>query len=247
VTVSLAPRVATKRTHEELKALAEQGNIALGSLTEHEASADEVVAWVAQHFGTDAAAVACSMADAALPHLVAEQLPGVDVLFLDTGYHFTETYATRDEVQRALDVRIVDITPDQTVAEQDAEFGAKLFERDASLCCARRKVAPLQQALGGYEVWFTGVRRDEAPTRTNTPLVTWDERNGLVKVNPVAAWSFDDVLEYAAGHKAPVNLLVGFGYPSIGCEPCTRPVAAGEDPRSGRWAGSAKTECGLHE
>jgi phosphoadenosine phosphosulfate reductase len=247
VTVSLAPRVATKRTHEELKALAEQGNIALGSLTEHEASADEVVAWVAQHFGTGAAAVACSMADAALPHLVAEQLPGVDVLFLDTGYHFTETYATRDEVQRALDVRIVDITPDQTVAEQDAEFGAKLFERDASLCCARRKVAPLQQALGGYEVWFTGVRRDEAPTRTNTPLVTWDERNGLVKVNPVAAWSFDDVLEYAAGHKAPVNLLVGFGYPSIGCEPCTRPVAAGEDPRSGRWAGSAKTECGLHE
>ncbi len=186
------------------------------------------------------------MADAALPHLVAEQLPGVDVLFLDTGYHFTETYATRDEVQRALDVRIVDVTPAQTVAEQDAAFGAKLYERDAAQCCALRKVAPLQDALGGYELWFTGVRRDEAPTRTNTPLVTWDERNGLVKVNPVAAWSFDDVLEYAAAHKAPVNLLVGFGYPSIGCEPCTKPVAAGEDPRSGRWAGSSKTECGLH-
>ncbi|HKP06235.1 MAG TPA: phosphoadenylyl-sulfate reductase [Microbacterium sp.] len=247
MTVSLAPRVATKRTHEELKALAEQGNLELGSLTDHEASAADVVAWVARNFGTDAAAVACSMADAALPHLVAEQLPGVDVLFLDTGYHFTETYATRDEVQRALDVRIVDITPSQTVAEQDAEFGAKLFERDPGLCCARRKVAPLQDALGGYEVWFTGVRRDEAPTRTNTPLVTWDERNGLVKVNPVAAWSFDDVLSYAADHKAPVNLLVGFGYPSIGCEPCTKPVAPGEDPRSGRWAGSAKTECGLHE
>ena len=247
MTVSLAPRVATKRTHEELKALAEQGNLELGSLTDHEASAAEVVAWVARNFGTDAAAVAYSMADAALPHLVAEQLPGVDVLFLDTGYHFTETYATRDEVQRALDVRIVDITPDQTVAEQDAECGAKLFERDPGLCCARRKVAPLQDALGGYEVWFTGVRRDEAPTRTNTPLVTWDERNGLVKVNPVAAWSFDDVLSYAADHKAPVNLLVGFGYPSIGCEPCTKPVAPGEDPRSGRWAGSAKTECGLHE
>jgi len=144
-------------------------------------------------------------------------------------------------------VRIVDITPEQAVAEQDAEFGARLFERDASLCCARRKVAPLQAALSGYEVWFTGVRRDEAPTRTNTPLVTWDERNGLVKVNPLAAWRFDDVLEYAAAHKAPVNLLVGFGYPSIGCEPCTKPVAAGEDPRSGRWAGSSKIECGLHE
>ena len=246
MTVSLAPRLRTKRTREELAALAEQGNIELGSLTDHEASAAEVVAWVARNFGADAAAVACSMADAALPHLVAEHLPGVDVLFLDTGYHFTETYATRDEVERALDVRIVDVTPDQTVAEQDAEFGAQLFERDAALCCARRKVAPLQDALGGYELWFTGVRRDEAPTRTHTPLVTWDERNGLVKVNPVAAWSFDDVLEYAAEHKAPVNLLVNFGYPSIGCEPCTKQVAPGEDPRSGRWAGQAKTECGLH-
>ena len=246
MTVSLAPRIEAKRSRDELKALAERGNAELGSLTDHEASAAEVVAWVARNFSTDAAAVACSMADASLPHVVAEQLPGVDVLFLDTGYHFTETYATRDEVQRALDVRIVDITPDQTVAEQDAEFGAKLFERDPGLCCARRKVAPLQDALGGYEVWFTGVRRDEAPTRTNTPLITWDERNGLVKVNPVAAWSFDDVLAYAAEHKAPVNLLVNFGYPSIGCEPCTKPVAPGEDPRSGRWAGSSKTECGLH-
>ncbi|WP_105566956.1 phosphoadenylyl-sulfate reductase [Microbacterium halophytorum] len=246
MSVSLAPRIRTKRTAEELKALAESGNAELGSLTDHEASPAEVVAWVARNFGVGAAAVACSMADAALPHLVAEQLSGVDVLFLDTGYHFVETYATRDEVARVLDVRIVDVTPEQTVAEQDAEYGAKLFERDAALCCARRKVAPLREALGGYEVWFTGVRRNEAPTRTNTPLVTFDERNGLVKVNPVAAWSFDDVLEYAAEHKAPVNLLVDFGYPSIGCEPCTKPVAPGEDPRSGRWAGQAKTECGLH-
>lgn len=246
MTVSLAPRATVKRSAEELKALAERGNVELGSLTDHEATPAEVVAWVAQNFGADAAAVACSMADAALPHLVAEQLPGIDVLFLDTGYHFSETYATRDEVERVLDVRIIDITPDQTVAEQDAEFGAKLFERDPALCCARRKVAPLHDALGGYEVWFTGVRRDEAPTRTNTPLVSWDERNGLVKVNPVASWSFDDLLAYAAEHKAPVNLLVNFGYPSIGCEPCTKPVAAGEDPRSGRWAGTAKTECGLH-
>ena len=246
MSVSLAPRVRTRRGREQLAAIAEQGDAELGSLTDHEASAAEVVAWAARNFGAEAAAVACSMADAALPHLVAEQLPGVDVLFLDTGYHFTETYATRDEVARALDVRIVDVAPEQTVAEQDAEFGAKLFERDAALCCARRKVAPLQQALGGYEVWFTGVRRDEAPTRTNTPLVTFDERNGLVKVNPLAAWSLDDVLAYAAEHRAPVNLLVGFGYPSIGCQPCTRPVAPGEDPRSGRWAGQAKTECGLH-
>lgn len=247
MTVTLAPRISVKRSREELAALAERGNLELGSLTEHEASPAEVVAWVARNFSVDAAAVACSMADAALPHLVAEQLPGVDVLFLDTGYHFAETRFTRDEVGRVLDVRIVDVLPDQTVAEQDAEFGARLYERDPGLCCARRKVAPLQSALAGYEVWFTGVRREEAPTRTNTPLVTWDERNGLVKVNPVAAWTFDDLLDYAGDHRVPVNLLVSNGYPSIGCEPCTKPVAPGEDPRSGRWAGLSKTECGLHE
>ena len=159
MTVSLAPRVTVKRSREELKALAEQGNLELGSLTDHEASPAEVVAWVARNFGTDAAAVACSMADAALPHLVAEQLPGVDVLFLDTGYHFAETRYTRDEVGRVLDVRIVDVLPEQTVAQQDAEFGAKLHDRDPALCCERRKVGPLKDALGGNEVWYTGVRR----------------------------------------------------------------------------------------
>ncbi|GAA1740762.1 phosphoadenylyl-sulfate reductase [Microbacterium paludicola] len=246
MTVSLAPRVATRRSAEELEALALQGNAELGSLTDEEATPAEVVAWVARNFGVGAVAVACSMADAALPHLVAQQLPGVDVLFLDTGYHFTETIATRDEVARALDVRIVDVLPEQTVAAQDAAHGADLFARDAARCCALRKVAPLHDALQGYEVWFTGVRREEAPTRTNTPLVSWDAKNGLVKVNPVAAWSFDDLMTYATLHRVPMNLLLDFGYPSIGCKPCTRPVAPGDDPRSGRWAGLDKTECGLH-
>ena len=169
----------------------------------------EVVAWVARNFGADAAAVACSMADAALPHLVAEQLPGVDVLFLDTGYHFAETTRTRDEVGRALDVR-----RRRRAARADRRrAGRRVRRKDSTpatprLCCARRKVAPLQDALGGYEVWFTGVRREEAPTRANTPLVTWDERNGLVKVNPVAAWTFDDLLDYAGAHQVPVNLLL---------------------------------------
>ena len=235
-----------KRDAATLRALAEAGNTLLSPVGGPEASATEVVAWVAENFATDAAAVACSMADAVLPHVVAAQLPGVDVLFLDTGYHFAETYVTRDEVARSLDVRVVDVQPEQTVAEQDAAYGAELFARDPSLCCARRKVEPLQRALGGYELWFTGVRREEAPTRANTPLVTWDERNGLVKVNPLAAWTFDELLDYAGAHEVTVNLLMSQGYPSIGCEPCTKPVAAGEDPRSGRWAGLAKTECGLH-
>lgn len=237
---------STRRSADELRALAERGARELRSRAADEASPADVVAWVAANVGVRQAAVACSMADAALPHLVAEHLPGVDVLFLETGYHFAETTFTRGEVAERLDVRIVDVTPVQTVREQDAEFGKDLFARDPALCCARRKVEPLQRALGDYEVWFTGVRRDESPTRTDTPLITWDERNGLIKVNPVAAWSFDDLIDYAGTHDVPVNPLIANGYPSIGCAPCTKPVAAGEDPRSGRWAGLAKTECGLH-
>jgi phosphoadenosine phosphosulfate reductase len=234
------------RSTDELTALAAAGAAALGSGSDSEASAADVVAWVAENFDVRAAAVACSMADAVLPHVAAEALPGVDVLFLDTGYHFIETRIARDEVARQLDVTVVDVFPEQTVAEQDAQYGAELFARDPGLCCQLRKVAPLQKALAGYEVWFTGVRREEGPTRAATPLVQWDERHGLVKVNPLAAWSFDELLDYAGAHSVPVNLLLGNGYPSIGCQPCTRAVAPGEDPRAGRWAGLAKTECGIH-
>jgi phosphoadenosine phosphosulfate reductase len=232
---------AELRSPDELRALAEEGATQLLGAT-----AEQVVEWVSANFATDAVAVACSMADSVLPHLVSQQLPGVDVLFLDTGYHFTETYVTRDEVAKSLNVRVVDLLPEQTVAEQDAQYGAELFSRDPTLCCALRKVAPLQASLAGYEVWFTGVRREEAPTRATTPLIAWDERNGLVKVNPLAAWTFDELLDYASANAVPVNLLMANGYPSIGCAPCTRAVAPGEDPRAGRWAGLTKTECGLH-
>jgi phosphoadenosine phosphosulfate reductase len=230
------------RTHAELQALAESGAAELG----WEASAQEVIAWVAKNFPTGAAAVACSMADAVLPALVADQLPGVDVLFLDTGYHFPETYATRDEVAENLRVNVVDVKPLNTVAEQDSLLGKDLFARDPGQCCALRKVEPLHRSLQNYELWFTGVRRDEAPTRTNTPLVSWDEKNGLVKVNPVATWSYEELISYSEDNLLPVNPLLSQGYPSIGCAPCTKKVAPGADPRSGRWAGTSKTECGLH-
>ncbi|WP_371818131.1 phosphoadenylyl-sulfate reductase [Pseudarthrobacter sp. C4D7] len=230
------------RSKEELKALAEAGAAELG----WDASASDVIAWVERNFDLRAVAVACSMADAVLPALVADQMPGVDVLFLETGYHFPETYATRDEVAANLRVNVVDVLPETTVEQQDRLLGKDLFARDAAQCCALRKVAPLQRTLAGYELWFTGVRRDEAPTRTNTPLVTWDEKNGLVKVNPMAAWTFDQLVQYSDDNLLPVNPLLSQGYPSIGCQPCTRKVAPGEDPRAGRWAGSDKTECGLH-
>ncbi|GAB3520848.1 phosphoadenylyl-sulfate reductase [Arthrobacter monumenti] len=231
-----------RRPAGELKALADSGSATLGA----DASAAELIGWVAEHFDVRAAAVASSMANAVLPHLVAQQLPGVDVLFLDTGYHFAETLGTRADVAHRLNVNVVDVEPEQSVAEQDAEHGKDLFARDPSLCCQLRKVAPLARALANYEVWFTGIRREEGPTRTKAPLISWDERHGLVKVNPLAAWSFDELLDYAAVHDVPVNVLLAEGYPSIGCWPCTRPVADGEDPRAGRWAGLAKTECGIH-
>ncbi|WP_052462163.1 phosphoadenylyl-sulfate reductase [Nigerium massiliense] len=230
------------RSADELKALVVEGNATLGP----DASADDVARWAAETFG-DAVAVACSMAgDTVVPHLVARAHPGVDVLFLETGYHFPETLGTRDALAATIDANIVDVLPDLTVAEQDAEYGEKLHDRDPAACCAMRKVDPMNRELASYEAWVTGVRREDNALRANTPLIEWDEKHQMVKINPLAAWTFDDVLDYAGSHGVPVNLLLTEGYPSIGCAPCTRPVAPGEDPRAGRWAGLAKTECGLH-
>ena len=229
------------RTPEELRAIAERAGRDLA-----EASAEEVVVWAARTFGCSLA-VACSMAgDTVLPHLVARALPGVDVLFLQTGYHFAETLGTRDALAQVIDARIIDVLPAQGVAEQDAEYGPRLYERDPTLCCRLRKVDPINAELTGYEAWVTGIRREDNALRANAGLVEWDTAHQMVKVNPLAAWSFDDLVDYAGTHSVPVNLLLTDGYPSIGCAPCTRRVEPGEDPRSGRWAGLAKTECGLH-
>ncbi|PPK97584.1 phosphoadenosine phosphosulfate reductase [Kineococcus xinjiangensis] len=209
------------------------------------ADALDVVRWSVEQFGTSIA-VAGSMQDAVLLDLYAQVSPGVDVLFLETGYHFPETLLMREQVRRSLPITVKDVLPRQSVAEQDAEFGARLFERDPALCCSMRKVFPLADALDGYAAWATGVRRDEAPTRAGTPVVTWDEKNFLVKVNPLVRWSAEDVEAHIVERNLPRHELTLRGYPSIGCAPCTRAVKPGEDPRAGRWAGSSKTECGLH-
>ncbi len=224
-----------------LRQVAEDGAAALGS----DATAAEVLAWTAETFG-DRWIVASNMQDAVLVDLASRARPGVEVLFLETGYHFAETIGTRDAVGAEYDVRIVNALPAQTVAGQDAAEGKDLFARDPDRCCALRKVIPLQRTLAGYDAWVTGVRRVEAPTRANTPLVDYDERHGLVKINPIAAWTDADLDAYIAEHGVLVNPLVAAGYPSIGCAPCTAKPAPGADPRSGRWAGRAKTECGLH-
>ena len=209
-------------------------------------SAEEIADWTAGAFGTDVV-VAASMQDVILPHLFAQVIPGVEVLFLQTGYHFAETLQTRDVAARSLAITVVEALPAQSVAEQDAEYGEKLHDRDPNLCCFLRKVDPLARSLDGRAAWVTGVRRIEAPTRANTPIVSWDDKHDLVKINPLVAWSDEDVEAYQVLHGLPRNPLVAQGYPSIGCAPCTRRVAPGEDPRAGRWSGSDKTECGIHE
>lgn len=227
------------RSEAELRALAAEG-ADLGDL-----SADDALRWLVDRVGTNVA-VACSMAEAVLPHLVSRHVPGVDVVFLDTGYHFVETIITRDDVADRLPVRVVDVRPDLTVQEQDRVHGKDLFARDPARCCELRKMIPLARTMGGYDAWLSGVRREESEARANTPVITFDERHGLIKVNPLATWTEEDTTAYAAQHAVPLNLLLSEGYPSIGCQPCTRQVAPGEDPRSGRWAGLAKTECGIH-
>jgi phosphoadenosine phosphosulfate reductase len=209
------------------------------------ASAQEVLRWAVDTFG-DGFVIASSMGDGLLASLASGVAPGVDVLFLDTGYHFAETLGTRDAVAQVYDVNVRTMLPLLTVAEQDARHGERLYERDPNACCALRKVEPLARGLAPYTAWASGIRRDEATTRRDIGVVEWDTKRSMVKVNPIATWTAADVDAYVAEHGVLVNPLAYDGYPSIGCAPCTRRVVPGEDPRSGRWAGTGKTECGLH-
>ncbi|MGB3485991.1 MAG: phosphoadenylyl-sulfate reductase [Mycobacterium sp.] len=227
-------------TETELRELAARGAAELDG-----AGAEELLRWTDEHFG-GSYIVASNMQDAVLVDLAAKVRPGVDVLFLDTGYHFAETIGTRDAVESVYDVHVVNVTAEKSVAEQDELFGKDLFARDPGACCRMRKVEPLSKALAGYSAWVTGIRRVEAPTRANAPLISFDEAFKLVKINPIAAWSDDDMQSYQDTHGVLVNPLVDEGYPSIGCRPCTAKPEPGSDPRSGRWQGLAKTECGLH-
>jgi phosphoadenosine phosphosulfate reductase len=209
------------------------------------APAEEVISWAAKTFGSRIC-ITSSMSDAVLVSLVSKQLPGIDVLFLDTGYHFPETIGTRDAVSAVYPVNVVNVTPPTTVEEQDAELGPRLYSRNPDLCCYLRKVVPLEQALAPYDAWFTGVRREETEARSDTKVVSFDARREMVKVNPIVDWTQKQVDDYIAAEGVLVNPLIYDGYPSIGCRTCTAKVENGADPRSGRWAGTAKTECGIH-
>src|SRR5690606_18780361 len=208
------------------------------------APAEDIIEWAAATFGSRFC-ITSSMGDAVLAHLAQKVVPGVDVVFLDTGYHFVETIGTRDAVEATMNVNLISITPVQSVAEQDAAYGPDLYARDPDLCCALRKVQPLEDALAGYDAWATGLRRAETRNRVIAPVIGWDEHKRKVKVSPLARWSDEQVERYVDEHGVLVNPLSYDGYPSIGCRPCTRRVDPGADPRSGRWAGTAKTECGI--
>lgn len=231
---------ASRRSAPELAELAEISGPELEL-----APAELIIQWAVQTFGTRFC-VTSSMADSVLAHLASTVAPGIDLVFLDTGYHFAETLGTRDAVAATLPLTVLDVRPQLSVTEQAATYGKDLFRTNPDLCCAMRKVQPLERGLAGYDAWATGLRRDETHDRVIAPVVGWDERKQKVKVSPLARWTQDDVDRYVDEHDVLVNPLTYDGYLSIGCWPCTRRVAPGEDPRSGRWSGFNKTECGIN-
>lgn len=179
--------------------------------------------------------------------LLRRRLPKIPVLFLDTGYHFSETYAYRDRMTKVWELNLRNLAAKQSVADQEAQFGI-LNQTDPGRCCQLRKVEPLFSALENYDVWFTGLRREQSPTRKNLKVVEHHQLPSgkmLLKVSPLAAWTWDQVWKYTGEHAIDHLPLYDFGYPSIGCEPCTAIPAAGADARSGRWGGR-KLECGIH-
>lgn len=199
--------------------------------------ASSAIKWAWERFGADVV-LAASFQDCVLIDVAAKAAPGIEVVFLDTQYHFAETLWYVDRVRERYDLNLTVMQP--LVSPDD------LWQTDTDECCAMRKVEPLARALRGKQAWMTGLRRAEAPTRTNAPIVHLDVGRGIVKVNPLASWTNTDVAVYKEDHELLEHPLVERGYPSIGCWPCTRPVAPGEDPRSGRWSEQGKMECGLH-
>jgi len=229
-----------ERIAERMRALAARGATELEG-----ADAIEIVRWVDENLA-GSYVVASSMKDAVLIDIAARVRPGAHVMFVDTGYHFAETVGTRDTVEALYDVTVIDVRPEHSPAEQDALMGKDLFATEPNECCRLRKVVPMSSALRGYCAWLTGLRRTDSSTRADAPLISYDETFGIVKVNPLVDWSDDHLQAYIEDNDVLVNPLVHEGYPSIGCAPCTTIPAEGADLRSGRWAGRAKSECGLH-
>jgi phosphoadenosine phosphosulfate reductase len=202
------------------------------------ATSGDIVRWAADRVGSSIT-VTCSFEDVVLAHVAATAVPGIEIVMIDTQYLFAETKWLADELRKAMDINLrivhpLHVTPDN------------LWQTDTEACCNVRKVLPLNALLAEHAGWVTGVRRIDGPTRANTPVLSIDETRKVLKVNPLALYSDEEMDSYEYLYELPRNPLKDRGYPSIGCWPCTKPVAEGEDKRAGRWAGQAKTECGLH-
>lgn len=229
----MSSRAWTKETLADLA-----GEIESAAAELESAAPVDIVRWASTRAGSSIV-VTCSFEDAVLAHVASSAAPGVDIVMIDTQYVFAETHWLANEMRRdhAVNLRVVsplNLEPDN------------LWQRDTEQCCHLRKVEPLNRLLTDVVCWVTGVRRVDGPTRANTPVVSYDAARNVVKVNPLALMSDEDMSTYEYLHELPRHPLKDRGYPSIGCWPCTRPVAPGEDKRAGRWAGQEKTECGLH-
>ncbi len=207
----------------------------------------EILKWVVESFDRNDFALACSFAELTVLDMLVKIKKDARIFYIDTGCLFKETRELVAKAEQTYGIKVERFTPLIPKDEMDRQYGPALWKRDPDKCCELLKVEPLKRALKGLKCWITGLRRCESPSRADAPIVGWDAKNGLIKVNPIAKWTDKQVWDYNHANKVPYNELLDRGYPSIGCQPCTSPVKPGDDPRSGRWAGSGKTECGLHK
>jgi len=234
-----APSFAHAMTDEELKSLSDRFE---------SAPPEAVLRWAVEEFGPDVAlATGFGAEGCVLVAMLSAINPGTRIFYLDTDLLFPETYALRDQLEARYGVRFERRASRLSLSAQSAEHGERLWERQPDVCCYLRKVLPLKEMLGGLRAWATAIRRDQSQARANIGIVERDAKFGLVKINPLATWAARDVWSYIAKYDVPYNPLHNHGYSSIGCAPCTTPVQIGEDPRAGRWRGTEKTECGLHQ
>ncbi len=211
------------------------------------AAAEEILRWTVERFAPRfTMATAFGAEGMVLIHMLAEIAPQTPIFNLDTGYQFQETLDLREKVRARYGIAVELRRPETSVAEYEAKHGGPVYKSNPDQCCADRKLAVLKSAIVGMHAWASAIRRDQTPDRAQSPIVGWDSKYSLVKVTPLANWSKKDVWKMITDHDIPYNSLHDRGYPSVGCWPCTRAVMLGEDERSGRWSGFAKTECGLH-
>lgn len=207
----------------------------------------QILRWACETYGDKLTmATAFGAEGCAIIAMLADISKDVFIFNLDTGYQFPETLDTRQRLMEKYGLNIHLVRAEQSVNDMEAAHGGPIYDKNPDLCCHIRKVVPLEKAVAGYEAWISAIRRDQAPTRAHAPIVGWDRKFHLVKVNPLANWTKRDVWDFILNNDVPYNPLHDQGYPSVGCWPCTQAVGAGEDDRAGRWAGSAKKECGLH-